>query len=160
MLKGRFESSPGELANSLEAGVTLDQFLGKAISLLEARRNLYAGTEESATINVVMPRLEAERLKLRAVQVAFLSGSLQIHPPTREQLAALQQNSTRLDAMLAQGETVDSVMGLIAETGSAFQVGFGEGPAFTHCTGRRTHWIPPASLDPNGNCSVCHAPVR
>ncbi len=83
--------------------------LDDAIALLRGRLMVATG-DERRTINAELPELEADRAKVNARFLAYVSGRLAVQPPTDADLRKVAGLVKNLDQMIADATVASTVL--------------------------------------------------
>jgi hypothetical protein len=103
-----------EKLRTLESLLTLEHSLGRSIAALKTYRDMFANYQETLSLNVQIPNLEAELAKVRANEIAYFANANQFTPPSPDQAALIKAKSQELDALTLQAGAADSILQLAA----------------------------------------------
>ena len=103
-----------EKLRTLESLLSLEHTLGRSIAALRTYRDMFANYAETLTLNVQIPSLEAELVKVRANEVAYFADANQFTPPTPEQTTLIKAKSQELDALTLHAGAADAILQLTA----------------------------------------------
>lgn len=112
MKLSKSQTTDAQDLNYVNTALALDQVLGDAIALMQARKVLYANAPESQRITVEVAKLEAEQAKAYAELLAFQAEQLLITPPSDKQAEDMLKRSKKLDAMVAAATTTGAIIEL------------------------------------------------
>jgi hypothetical protein len=104
------EASARQRANFLEAGLETEAGLEEAIRLLTLRRGQERDAEDRRRLRSQLLEIEAEREKVHADLISFLSETFRFTPPSVSEVNEIKGATRVLYSMVANNVSIDHIM--------------------------------------------------
>lgn len=104
------EASARQRANFLEAGLEAEAGLEEAIRLLTLRRAREVDEEDRQRLRSQMLEIEAERARVHADLISFLSEAFRFTPPSVSEVNEIKDATRLLHSMVAEDVSIDQIM--------------------------------------------------
>jgi hypothetical protein len=104
------EASARQRANYLEAGLETEAGLEEAIRLLQLRRGQELDAEDCRRLRSQLTEIEAEREKVHADLISFLSETFRFMPPSVSEVNEIKDATRVLYSMVADDVSIEQIM--------------------------------------------------
>lgn len=104
------EASARQRANFLEAGLEAEAGLEEAIRLLTLQRGQERDAEDRRRLRSQLLEIEAEREKVHADLISFLSETFRFTPPSVSEVNGIKDATRVLYSMVADDVSIDQIM--------------------------------------------------
>lgn len=104
------EASARQRANYLEAGLETEAGLEEAMRLLRLRSRRTRDPDDRRGLRSQLLEIEAEREKVHADLVSFLSETFRLAPPNTSEVNEIKDATRALSGMVADHVSIDQIM--------------------------------------------------